>query len=74
MGSLGGSVMPCKNNSIIYDEVYRSAVLEYGLWDQVRVDHGREFYLTLYIHEKLRIGRGDPAVSPYVQTTRHATM
>ncbi|KAL2099517.1 hypothetical protein ACEWY4_003911 [Coilia grayii] len=22
------------------------------MWDQIRVDHGREFYLTLYIQEK----------------------
>lgn len=63
------AVMPYKNNLIIYDEVYRAAVLEFGLWDQVRVDHGKEFYLTLYVHEKLRVGRGDGTVAPYVQTT-----
>ena len=56
---VGGTVMPCKNNLLIYDEVYRAAVLEFGLWDQVRVDHGKEFYLTLYVNEKLRVGRGD---------------
>ena len=66
---VGGAVMPCKNNLVIYDEVYRTAVLEFGLWDQVRVDHGKEFYLTLYVHEKLRVGRGNQAVAPYAQTT-----
>ena len=66
---VGAAVMPRKNNLVIYDEVYRAAILEFGMWDQVRVDHGREFYLTLYIHEKLRAGRGDPNVAPYVQTT-----
>ena len=35
--------MPCKYNLVIYDELYRTAVLEFGLWDQVRVDHGKEF-------------------------------
>ena len=66
---VGAAVMPRKNNLVIYDEVYRAAILEFGMWDQVRVDHGREFYLTLYVHEKLRAGRGDSNVAPYVQTT-----
>ncbi|XP_041824690.1 uncharacterized protein LOC121647985 isoform X2 [Melanotaenia boesemani] len=47
------SIMPVKNNLVIYDEVYRNAVVTYGLWDQLRVDHGGEFYLSLYIQEKL---------------------
>ena len=39
------------------------------MWDQVRVDHGKEFYLTLYIHEQLReAGRGDADIAPYMQT------
>lgn len=60
---VGSAVMPCKNNLVIYDEVYRAAVLEFGLWDQLCVDHGREFYLTLYIHNKLRVER-DGTVAP----------
>ncbi|KAF0023447.1 hypothetical protein F2P81_024077 [Scophthalmus maximus] len=47
------STMPVKNNLIIYEEVYRPAVLSYGLWDQVKVDCGREFYLMLFMQEKL---------------------
>ncbi|KAM8889738.1 uncharacterized protein ACB058_011179 isoform 1-T2 [Synchiropus picturatus] len=39
--------MPVKNNLIIYEEVYRVAVTNNGMWDQLRVDHGREFFLTL---------------------------
>ena len=66
---VSGAVMPCKNNLIIYEEVYRAAVLESDLWDQIRVDHGREFFLTLYIQEKLRIGRGNGSVVPYAQMT-----
>ncbi|CAM4574460.1 unnamed protein product [Leuciscus chuanchicus] len=31
----------------------RSAVLGNGMWDQVRVDHGKEFYLTLFMQEML---------------------
>ena len=67
---VGSAIMPRKNNEIIYDKVYRACVIEHGFWDQVRVDHGREFYLSLYVQEKLRnAGRGDPAIAPYVQTT-----
>lgn len=50
---VGAAVMQRKNNEIIYEKVYRAALCEYGLWDQVQVDHGREFYLSLYIHEML---------------------
>ncbi|KAI4832319.1 hypothetical protein KUCAC02_015291 [Chaenocephalus aceratus] len=35
------SSMPVKNNLTIYQEVYQSAVLRYGMWDQIRVDHGK---------------------------------
>lgn len=44
---LGFSVMPIKNNLIIYDDVYREICLRHGLFDQLRVDHGREFYLSV---------------------------
>ena len=66
---VASAVMPKKNNILIYEHVYRSAVLNNGLWDQIRVDHGREFYLTLFIHERLRQNRGNSEISPYVQTT-----
>ena len=62
-------MMPYKNNVIIYENIYRAALTEFGLWDQVRVDHGREFYLMLYAHEKLRSRRGDATIASYVQTT-----
>ena len=47
---VGSSIMAVKNNLIIYEEVYSQMTLEYGLFDKLRVDHGREFYLMLYIH------------------------
>ncbi|XP_077397836.1 uncharacterized protein LOC144033529 [Festucalex cinctus] len=59
--------MPVKNNLIIYENVYRTAVANNGMWDQLRVDHGREFYLTLYIQEKLSQHRHNTNM-PYVQT------
>ena len=62
-----GAVMNRKNN--MYEEVYRSAVLEFGLWDQIHVDQGREFYLMLFVQENLRNVHGDPDIAPYRQTT-----
>ena len=66
---MAGAVMPRKNNITIYNQVFRSTILEYGLWDQIRVDNGNEFYLTLFIQEKLRENRGNLLVAPYRQTT-----
>ena len=40
----------------------------------IRVDHGKEFFLSLYIQEKLLTGRGDVIIHPYVQTTSTATI
>ncbi|XP_056466626.1 uncharacterized protein LOC130405524 isoform X1 [Gadus chalcogrammus] len=65
---VGYATMPVKNNLIIYGDVYRSAVLNYGLWDQVRVDHGREFYLTLFMQENLQAYRNNQDRRPYLQT------
>ncbi|XP_063067134.1 uncharacterized protein LOC134458635 [Engraulis encrasicolus] len=63
------STMPVKNNLVIYERVYREAVVNYGMWDQVRVDHGKEFYLTLYMQEKLADHRHNTNRLPYLQTT-----
>lgn len=68
---VGAATMSIKNNLVICDKVYRAAVLEYGIWDQVPVDHGREFYLMLFIQEKLREQHGNPDVSPYLQTSQN---
>ncbi|CAM4598533.1 unnamed protein product [Leuciscus chuanchicus] len=65
---VGKSTMPVKNNLTIYSDIYRGAVMEYGMWDQVRVDHGKEFYLTLYMQEKLASHRHNTERPPYMQT------
>ena len=46
---VAGSIMPCRNNPIIYEEIYRQSLLQYGLWDQVRVNHGKDFYLFIFM-------------------------
>uniref|UniRef100_A0A1X7VF46 Uncharacterized protein n=1 Tax=Amphimedon queenslandica TaxID=400682 RepID=A0A1X7VF46_AMPQE len=47
----------------------RSAVLTYGLWDQLRIDCGTEFYLTIYIQANLWSIYGPPNIRPFCQTT-----
>ncbi|XP_067266319.1 uncharacterized protein [Chanodichthys erythropterus] len=64
------STMPIKNNLAIYEDVFRPAVLEYGIWDQVRVDHGKEFYLTLFMQELLTSHRHNQERRPYLQTCK----
>lgn len=66
---VANATMAVKNNLIIYEDVYRSAVVTHGLWDQVRVDHGKEFYLSLYMQEILSRHRFNINRQPYVQST-----
>ena len=69
---LGYTTMPLKNNLKIYDNIYRKIVMEVGLFDQLRVDHGKEFYLCLYQQENLRNFRTNTNRPPYIQTmSRH---
>lgn len=39
------------------------------MWDQIRVDHGREFFLTLFMQEKLAGYRNNTERQPYLQTS-----
>lgn len=43
--------------------------MEYGLWDQIRVDHGKEWCLMLYINGTLSHLRGNTAKVPHLQTS-----
>lgn len=57
-------------NSIIilcYDS--ENIILTYGLWDQIRVDHGKEFYLMLFIQEVLAHLRRNVSRAPHMQST-----
>lgn len=49
--------MPAKNNLIIYEHIFCHAVAEFGLFEQIVVDCGREFYLSLFIQEHLQLYR-----------------
>jgi len=53
---------------VLFQYFCRSSVLQYGMWDQVRVDHGTEFYLVLYMQEKNQHLRRNCSRQPYLQT------
>lgn len=42
--------------------------MRYGIWDQVRVDHGKEFYLVLVVQDHLKDLRNNKRRHPYLQT------
>ena len=46
---------------------FRKTTLEYGLFDQIRVDGGKEFYLILGIQEHLSNYRQNQKILPYRQ-------
>jgi hypothetical protein len=51
------------------DACDRPIILEHGLWDQLRVDCGREFALILFIQQSLSALRTNTQRAPYLQTS-----
>jgi hypothetical protein len=49
--------------------MYRDLLLAFGIWDQMRVDQGHEFYLMCYLQHKLKDLRFNTNRNAYVQTT-----
>ena len=47
----------------------RSILSRYGLWDQLRVDKGKEWYLMLAVQEQLACLRVNQSRPSYLQTT-----
>ena len=43
---VGFITVPKKNSLVVYDLLFQPLLLSYGLWEQVRVDHGTEFTLV----------------------------
>lgn len=66
---LSWSVMPKKNNLTIYEDVYRMAGTEYGVFDTLRLDHGKEFNLAIFQQQKFQQLRTNTNRSTYIQTT-----
>lgn len=42
---------------------------QYGLWDQIRVDKGKEWYLMLSVQQALSDLRRNVLKAPYIQTS-----
>ena len=40
---------------------------EYGLWDQIKVNHGKEWCLMLYVNDVLSHLRGNCSRSPHTK-------
>ena len=57
------------NPKLIHASFCRPMLLEYGIWDQVRVDQGKEWILMLYTQELLADQRRNTSRAPHLQTT-----
>ena len=60
--------MEVKNPILIYEYVFRPALLRYGLWEQLRVDHGQEFNLCIFVQDLLKDRRNVRNRQPWKQT------
>ena len=50
----GYSSMEVKNLILIYEYVFRPAIIQYGLWNHLRIDHGQEFVLCILVQDLLK--------------------
>ena len=49
--------------------ICRPVLLQYGMWDQIRVDQGKEWVLMLFVQEQLAHFRRNTGRNPHIQTT-----
>ena len=64
----GFACMEVKNPILIYEFVFRPALVEFGIWNQLRVDHGKEFVLCIFVQELLKDYRVEREKRPWKQT------
>lgn len=74
-------VQACMHDSIDYDSCMdtnlmtlcfvhnRPLILEYWLWDEVRVDQGKEWVLSLFVHERMAHLQTNTTRPPHLQST-----
>ena len=43
--------------------------MDYGLWDELRIDHGTEWVLLLFLQCQLAQFRNDVSKPPYIQSS-----
>ena len=64
----GFGTMEIKNPIVIYHKIFRPAIAKYGVWNQLRIDHGKEFVLTIFVQELLESYRYSRNKTPWKQT------
>ena len=62
---VGYTSIPIKNPILIYEYVFRPAILKYGVWEQVHMDHGRQFALVIFIQQVLSCYRLEGKKQPF---------
>ena len=62
---VGFASMPIKNPILIYEFFFRPTILKYGIWDQLRMDHGREFCLVIFVQHIIVYLRADIRRAPF---------
>jgi hypothetical protein len=58
-GLLVSCLVMHRTNCLDVCKMYRDLLGQYGFRDQLRVDHGREFFLMLYLQHKFQVLRFD---------------
>ena len=66
---VGFITLPIKNAIAIYDLLLRPLLLKEGIWEQLRVDHGREFALIISVQQSLASLRRTQQHHPVLQST-----
>lgn len=56
-------------NTVFVFHSSRDIVCKFGIWDQIRVDYGREWYLMLYVNQMVASMRNDTQRPPHMQTS-----
>ena len=62
-------IMTGCNLLIMFLILNRPLILEYGLWDEIRVDQGKEWVLSLFVQEQMAHLRTSTARPPHLQST-----
>lgn len=66
---VGFCTMPRKNAITIFGAIFRPLLLQRGIWNQVRSDHGTEFTLVATVQQYLARHRVNQQRLPVLQTT-----
>ena len=57
-----------KNPVLIYEFVFRPALIADGIWDRIKMDHGTEFCLTIFVQKIPAYHGGNEERTPFMQT------